>query len=210
MLTGVKNIHSDEELMKLVYKWQNQPNEYTNLLIEQIYPTLRRLCQFHTGIPNNTKNIVTATATSLVSDVYLKLNNGLRKSDVESLRLFYKHLRDVIRAVLIDRYRKASAKKRNNHHRKNLPLTSIIINGEEFYITDDIFLEFTSGLSKLKEIEPNAHEALSIKLYNAKTNKEIALIMNKSVASIERYIQEGNKLLNAIIQGVDVDVLVTI
>lgn len=196
---------TEQDLMFLVYKWQRSPKKYINLLIDEVYSDLYAMCQRQIYIDIELEKDVSATASSLVNEVFIKMNNCSLENEFESVQTFYRHSRNIIRSILLDRYRKKNAAKRNLN-KSNYSL-DLAMPGQPFDLIHENIEAFVEGMKKLKKIEPVAHEAISIRFYNAKTDAQIAKIMGKSISSVERLIVSGRKVLKALISGVDVKAL---
>lgn len=196
---------TEQDLMFLVYKWQRSPKKYINLLIDEVYSDLYAMCQRQIYIDIELEKDVSATASSLVNEVFIKMNNCSLENEFESVQIFYRHSRNIIRSILLDRYRKKNAAKRNLN-KSNYSL-DLAMPGQPLDLIHENIEAFVEGMKKLKKIEPVAHEAISIRFYNAKTDAQIAKIMGKSISSVERLIVSGRKVLKALISGVDVKAL---
>lgn len=193
---------TDKDLMFLIHKWQSSPKNYINLLIDEVYSDLYAMCQKQINIDVKLDKDVSATASSLVNEVFIKMKSCTLESEIDSVQTFYRHSRNIIRSILLDRYRRKNAIKRNLN-KKGHGLTFSLSEYSTKSIDTNIE-EFVEGMEKLKKIEPAAHEAISIRFYNAKTDVQIANIMGSSVSSVERSILNGRKILNALVSGVDI------
>lgn len=198
MSSNIKHINDDKALMELVHKWQHSPKKYNTLLLEQVYPTLLSICKKQEQTVFN-RDKVHASLYSLVNEAYIKLQQTKCKTPVESLREFNILLGDIVRSIMLDRYKKANRIKRKSD-------TALVAKNEEaapvefkadFEVLDQCLL-------KLKTIEPDVAEAMSLRVYNAKTNEQTAFIMSKSISTVEKLIKEGRKMLNALIHGVEI------
>lgn len=187
------NYIDDEQLLSLIIKWKDEPTRYTSLLIDHIYPTLYKLTKTKVTSFTNKKEI-DLTTTSIVQDVFVKLNNGAKNNPLNTLRGFYELLGQIIFSLLMDRQRKSESIKRTlvNANDKN------ISNSGEIDIAS-----LNDGLKKLKALEPDVAEVLSLKFYSAKSNKQISYIMNQSISTTEKNIRNGTLMMNAIIKGAD-------
>jgi RNA polymerase sigma factor (TIGR02999 family) len=198
MKTTAEQSKSDEQLYELINKWQYSPAKYTDLLLGQIYPTLLNICKKKESSVFN-RDVVKATAESLVNEAYIKLRVHESQSEIDSVRTFYDLLNGVVMSVITDRYRKANAAKRQSINESIV--FDKLMNGDTF--TPDI-LKLDECLTKLKKIEPAVVEAFSLRLWNAKTIEQTARIMNISIATVERLLFEGKKMLTAILMGVEI------
>jgi DNA-directed RNA polymerase specialized sigma24 family protein len=200
-MTNIRKSHMDDkELMDLVYQWQNTPQKYNSLLLEQVYPTLLAICAKQAQTEFNQEK-VQASLYSLVNEAYIRLQQTKCKTPVESLREFNVLLGGIVRSIMLDRYKKANAIKRKAEHDPMLSPALADENPVTGFKAD--FDTLDRCLVKLKLIEPDVAEALSLRVYNAKTNEQTAFIMNKSVSTIEKLIKEGRKMLNALVHGVE-------
>jgi len=194
-----------EKIMELVHLWQDSPEEYTNLLIEQSYSVLHTLCKAEVSSKYwQNKNIET-TASSIAHEVFIKFTNKRCNTIFESYVEFNKHLREVVRTILLDKERKNNSQKRllNNsevqvkHNELNeAKLTDLDASSLDVSILDDY-------ISQLRLKAPVAAEVISHRIYGAKTVKDISFIMEKSVKTIEYQLQSAIKVLISMSKGFD-------
>jgi len=189
-----------EKIMELVHLWQDAPEKYTNLLIEQSYSVLHRLC--NAEVSSNywqNKNIET-TASSVAHEVFIKFTHKRCTSRFESYVEFNKHLREVVRTILLDKERKNNSLKR-------------LLNRKEVQVEHSEHSEDTLGnldvsildgyIQQLRDKAPLAAEVISHRVYGAKTAKDIAFIMEKSVKTIEYQLNNAIKTLVSMSKGLD-------
>lgn len=201
MLSKRKLELDDAELMNLVHKWQHSPKQYNSLLLEQVYPTLLAICEKQEQTIFNQEK-VHASLYSLVNEAYIRLQQTKCKTPVESLREFNALLGGIVRSIMLDRYKKANAIKRKKSHDPLITHSSMEpIDSLDFKADFEIL---DQCLFRLKSIEPDVAEALSLRVYNAKTNEQTAFIMSKSISTVEKLIKEGRKMLNALIHGFEI------
>lgn len=201
-----KSALSDLELASLIQKWQNSPKEYLNLLIQEVYQNLYAICKKQIDDKKILQNDISATASSLVNEVFIKIGQG-RVESIDSVQTFYRYSRVITRNILVDRYRKKHAQKRMLVNDVAPKMSFERFDGDSAQSIESNIEDFIKVMEKLKKIEPKAHEAISIKFYNAKSDEQIANIMGSSKSSVERHIKHGRHLLNALIRGVDIPVL---
>lgn len=201
-MTSTKKSQLDDlALMDLIHEWQSSPKEYNSLLLEQVYPTLLAICEKQAETEFNQEK-VKASIYSLVNEAYIRLQQTKCQTPVESLREFNVLLGGIVRSIMLDRYKKANTIKRKSSQ-DPLVTSAINLGIEPVSFTADYEM-LDQCLVKLKMIEPDAAEALSLRVYNAKTNEQTAFIMSKSLSTIEKLIKEGRKMLNALIHGVEI------
>ncbi|GHG07966.1 hypothetical protein GCM10017161_42200 [Thalassotalea marina] len=187
---------SDEELLPLIKKWKDNPSEYTKILVSRIYPTIYSLTKPQVE-KFNVKNDISFSATSVVNEIFLKMHNGSRKHDLDTLRGFYELLGQIVISSLLDRKRKLTCQKRMpDFYKPNESVATL-------ETVCDIELIY-DGLNKLSHSEPFIAEKMSLKLYSAKNNEQIAAITNSSISTVEKHLRHGKRLMNAIIEGVEI------
>lgn len=195
------SINTDKELFSLIFKWQSEPAKYTSLLVEQIYLELKGLCITETANPDNQKLKIPVSASSLVNEVYIKLENGYRECEITSVRSFYAILRKTIQRVLIDRHRQINCAKRTLDKGSNTPeikgYEAIMKPSENFSEKVDVEM-LVEYIDKVSSVDPEAGEALSFKYFTAKSVKQIAQIMNMSTSTIDIYLTQGKKIMKAV------------
>jgi RNA polymerase sigma factor (sigma-70 family) len=201
-------MHSDTEIEDLIFKWQGNPSQYTSLLVEQVYSSLRTLCEMEVKYSANTELSLPVSASSLVNDVFIKLKNGVSEDRVTSIKTFYNYLQRIVKQVLIDRHRHMQAHKRSFDYPNNSKAKQDY--KDVFESIEDTSYDFEiliAGLEKLHKVEPDIVDALSYKYFAARNVNQISLIMNKSPRSIENYLHSGKQLLKDLIfDGVHVPV----
>ena len=196
----------EDELIKLIHEWQNNPAEYTRRLVDFIYPTLKRMCGEEVAKEYNTAQALPAGGSSLLNDVYIKLNNGYKpENEINSARSFQNTLARIIQQVLLDRHKSLAAIKRNDFTKDGIapPLGLNMTLYDEYLdsgINPDIFQK---SLDTLRDSFPEVAEALSLRYYTLNDIDSIAKLMQKSTSTINAYIKRGKQLLSAIIIGVD-------
>jgi len=185
-------------LTELIQQWEFSPQKYTNLLVDQIHPTLKKMCLKQFSNYNKDVTELPTSASSVVNEVYLKLSSGSGDTDVSSVRKFHTHLRQIIRCILLDKARQSKSDKRALERNSNF------LAREEYALFTsnnnkniDI-AQFDEALQRLKDIDKAAYEVISFKFYSANTNVEIAEIMSTSKKTVERYVKGGMKTLNAL------------
>lgn len=193
--------NQDVVLLSLIHKWQKEPAKYADELINAISPKLANIC-----IKASSKHQVdqlSPSPNSIYSEVYIKLKIGLlRDLEIESVSTFYKCLTRNIAFYLLDKHRKIKAIKRNVELKNLSTCDSSALRDKSHTNKIDID-DIEKGLTKLKNIEPNLHDAMSLKILMALSVRQIADIMGKSESSVERYLKQGKKVLTALVHGVD-------
>jgi hypothetical protein len=194
----MSNTLEKEKIMELVHLWQESPEKYTNLLIEQSYSVLHKLCNSEvTSKYWQNKNLDT-TASSIAHEVFIKFTHKKCTSQFESYVEFNKHLREVVRTILLDKERKSNSQKRLL---KNSGLGSEHIHSpdEQFNNIDVNVLD--DFINQLRIKSPIAAEVISHRVYGAKTAKDIAFIMEKSIKTIEYQLNNAIKTLISMSNG---------
>jgi DNA-directed RNA polymerase specialized sigma24 family protein len=188
--------YDDKNLIVLIKKTQDNPKEFTNLLVDNIYPTLEQICY---KISNDSVvHNLTANASSLINDAYIKLSHNKLKNELDSVQLFFFTLRDVVRSILLDHYQQ----QKNSHYSKlsnNIDFDFILSkesDDSKFHIED-----VDNALTTLLNIDKNASLALSLKFYTASSNNQIASIMKKSTDKVEQYLSGGSKIVNSLMKN---------
>ena len=190
------------ELIELVFKWQNSPKEYTNLLVEETYNVLRALCEKEVKAPYNLEIKDSVSASSLVNEVYIKLDNGLSDSDkVTCLKTFYMRLARIVKQVLLDRHRQIQAQKRrlnnsdNINERYQYKEIHIGNNLENKKYDIDVLI---SAIDKVKEVAPRAYDALTLRYFTTCDIDGIAESMSLSKSRVETVLNNGRTLVDAL------------
>lgn len=185
--------YDDDSLIDLIQTYYNKPTEYTNLLVDQIFPTLEKISK--KLISDSVIHNINATTTDLIDETYRSLKNN---NPDDSVLIFFQHLRDIIKAILLDtsNHRGQIA---TSHSRSKIDLHNFLSDSQEQ--TEYSIIDVDDALNTLKHIENKAYQALSFKLYTASSHQQIATIMNCPVNSVDRYIKEGSKIIIALMNN---------
>jgi DNA-directed RNA polymerase specialized sigma24 family protein len=189
--------YDNNDLILLIQKWQKNPKEFTNLLVDNIFPTLEKICNKMSN--DSLVHNLNDQASTLINDVYIKILHNSSKHELDGIELFYFTLRDVVRSILLDSYQKRktaslSALSHSLDFDTIMPKTS----ASEYHIED-----VDNALTTLLDIDPNASIALSLKFYTASSISHIAAIMNKPTDKVEQYLIGGSKILTSLIKKPD-------
>lgn len=190
--------YDNNELISLIQKHQKNPKEFTSLLVDNIFPTIEKICNKVSN--DSVVHNITTNASALIQDVYIKLTQNTVIHEFDCIQLFYFTLRDVVRSILLANYhhRKTSNYlKLSNNIDFDIFLSSQSLNSE--YHIEDV----DNALITLQSIDPNAYLALSLKFYTASSNNQIASIMNKSPCKIEQYLSGGGKIVTSLMKHPD-------
>lgn len=192
---------TDNELFETIFNWQNEPSKYISLLVEQIYIELRGLCESEANNTYNQEFKIPVSASSLVNEVYLKLENGYRENRIASVRSFYTVLRKTIQRILIDRHRQINCTKRTLNNGDSSPeikgYKAIMEPSKNF--SDKVDVEMLVGyIDQVYDVDPDAAEALYFKYFTAKSIKQIAQIMDMSTSTIDIYLTQGKRIMKTI------------
>jgi|TARA_B110000211_G_scaffold172706_1_gene194992 hypothetical protein len=185
--------YDDDGLIVLIHKSDKNPSAYTKLLVDHIFPTLDKISNKLTS--DSVVHNLNSKATSLINQVYNQLSE-LNSND-DCVLFFYRQLRDIIKAILLDKSHHRNSQN-NLSLRSNIDLLSFLSEEEDQdeYSINDV----DNALDLLKLIEPNAYQALSFKLYTASSNLHIATLLDQPIESVDRYITEGSKILVALMR----------
>jgi len=194
------------ELDELIFQWQNEPDKYINLLIDNVHITLKKICKVHIAEAYVSQSGIDASASSLVNEAFLKLKMGGNKNKIESVREFYCHLSNIVRSILLDRSRKSHAVKRIlNRQINKVERADYALQTEQRKELLDDYEQVDQSLGFIKQIQPAIFEALSFKYHSALSNEEIAHVMQKSTKTINSHIKQGRMLIKASLSGVSLE-----
>lgn len=178
---------TDHELLSKIRSTYSDRISYSQLLVEQVYPTLTSIGTQNAPISHEENSFIQDSAFELS---YLNEKLCETNSDVIYLQRFYEHVRTIIRKLLFSRFK---AKKDSTIDSSFLPNGSINI------------IDLDNAIIKLSHMDKRAADALFILFYNGKSVTHIAYILDITEAEVTVLINQGKKVLKALLNGISIN-----
>lgn len=178
---------TESELVKLVQGWQRKDPDATQVLMTIAYNQIKKLAKIHRQrIPEDANTAIYAqSATDLAHDVYERLVKAESLLPIESLREFYSYLNVTVRNTFIDNYRKhVETQARNPENTSLLSPRAIAQQGgniEQTYELSTLSLH----IDALEKKYPRQAEAVELRYYAQRSNKDIARLLCVSTRTVE-------------------------
>lgn len=163
------SLEKQETLTLLLKKAEKGQVEASNELFELVYEELKILAHAQFKGMNHHQTMHT---TALVHEAYLKLFDQ-DQLDIENRVHFFALSAKVMRQILVDYYRKQSAKKRGGAGRDKTLNEEMAVNQQP---SEDL-LDLDSALTKLSKLNERLCTVVECKFFAAMKEEEIALFL---------------------------------
>jgi RNA polymerase sigma factor (TIGR02999 family) len=175
------------ELIKLVNGWQNKEPAATQILMGMTYHRIKNLAEIHREkLPDNANTaIYSQSATDLAHDVYERLVKVESRLPIETLREFHSYLNATVRNTFIDNYRKLVETKSRNPERTSLHSPNAISQPGLCFDESFELSSLSVNIAELEALYPRQAEAIELRYYAQRSNKEIARLLNVSLRTVE-------------------------
>lgn len=177
----------EEELITLIQGWQNKEPKAAQVLFGIAYNKIKELAEKHREkMPDNANTAMLAqSATDLAHDVYIRLTKAESTLPIETLREFYSYLNAAVRNAFIDNYRRlVETRSRNPEHTRLTSPDALAQVGKP--IDDPSELSSLSlHIEALAKEYPRQAEAVELRYYAQRSNKEIARLQDVSIRTVE-------------------------
>ena len=150
---------------------------------DELYAILHgRMRQSARGLMSNERENHTLQPTALVNEACLKLmTEGSIDSAANRRQLFHAAIR-AMRQILIDHARARTTQKRGDGYQRQ----SLDVVLDNFEVKHSLsFLDLETALSRLREMSPRGHEALTLRFFGGLTVAETAELLDCSVGTVE-------------------------
>ena len=177
----------ESELIKLIKGWQNKEAVATQILMGMTYHRIKELALKHrVNMPANANTAMCSqSATDLAHDVYERLNKAESRLPITTLREFYSYLNATVRNTFIDHHRKLVETKSRNPERTSL-MSPRAISQQAKCIDESYELSSLSlNIDALEKQYPRQAEAVELRYYAQRSNKEIARLLSVSIRTVE-------------------------
>lgn len=177
----------EQELTVLLGEWANGSQEALARLTPLVYPQLRQIASACLGWSRGSG---TLQATSLVSELYLKLLRD-PPAQIEGRRHFYALAARIMRLAVVDHYRERAAQKRASSATRvpfHEEISWVDANGPEV-------LDFSRALDELAELDKLQAELLELRFVLCCTADEVAALTGLSKSTVDRKVRIGRAWL---------------
>jgi RNA polymerase sigma factor (TIGR02999 family) len=164
-------------ITSLVRDWSTGNREAFDQLLPAVYSELRRLAHWHLRSLHGQ----TLQPTALVHEVYLRLVGGASLSWQDRAH-FFAVAAQLMRCILVDRFRAASAEKRGGG---SVPITlpeSVAIEG----MGDPDLIDLDVALNELAELDPQQARIVELRFFVGLSLEETAEVLGVSPATVKR------------------------
>ena len=177
----------EKEVIELINGWQQGEAKATQLLMNFAYLKIKEYAKVnHENLPEDANTaIVSMSATDLAHDAYIKLSKAESAISIETQREFYSYLNSAVRNVFIDHYRKQVKTKSRNPEKTQLSSPKALNKVDESNQQNTAIITMNSEIDALSKQFPRQAEALELRCFAQRSNKEIARLLDVSVRTIE-------------------------
>lgn len=185
---------SRAEITRLVREWSDGDEEALHLLVEQVYPNLRRIARHHLA---NASHSGTLSTTVLVHEAYLKLA-GISGNTWRDRTDFFAFCSKAMRHILIDFARRRNAAKRGGNDAVRVALTEHSARLEE---QSADLLTLDEALTEMAERHPRMASIVECRFFGGMTVPETAEALSTSVRTVEREWPRARAYLQRALEG---------
>ncbi len=188
---------SENEARALLKGWQNGDEESSKLLMEMAYIKLIEFAKKSYGrLPENINTVfLSMSATDLAHEVYSRFIDSKVDIAIETRREFFRYLNASVRNLLVDNYRKNVTSKLHNIDRTSLTSVNSIYQPSLPLETEITLIEINEQIEQMSNQHPRQSEAIELKYFSSKSNKEIAQLLSVSVRTVENDLRFGKAWL---------------
>jgi RNA polymerase sigma factor (TIGR02999 family) len=163
-----------ESVTRWLELWRDGDPEAIERVTALVYQDLRRLAAYHL---NRESNADIMQATALVHEVYLRMSS-LRSIDWKGRPHFISVVTKMMRQILVDQARARNSAKRDAGAMGELPLI------KEHQPLDTLAVD--QALNRIAEHYPRCAQIVELRFFGDLDFKEIASLLNLSLATVER------------------------
>ena len=173
---------SDADLTLILQEWANGDHSAVQRLLPLVYPDLRSLARAQLRHGNRSHG--TLQTTAIVNELFLKLL-AHRPPKLENRRHFYVLAAKIMRAALVDHYRRHYAIKRGGD------LTRVALHPELLWVdaTSEQILDLDRSLDELELLDPVQVELFGMRFLLGCTAAEAAVLSGLSKATVDRKLK---------------------
>ncbi|MGB0895534.1 MAG: sigma-70 family RNA polymerase sigma factor [Parashewanella sp.] len=178
---------TEVEAKKLLNDWQKGDEQSSRVLMEMAYLKLIEFARKSYGrLPEDVNTVfLSMSATDLAHEVYSNFMNSNIEITIETRREFFRYLNASVRNLMVDNYRKYVTSKSSTIEKTTLnsvgSLSQISVSLE-----DEISLiEINDQIEKMSSHYPRQSEALELRYFASKSNKEISKLLDVSLRTVE-------------------------
>jgi len=178
---------TEREVMTLIAGWQNGESKSIRVLMELAYLKIKEYAKInYRNLPDDVNTaFLSLSVTDVAHDTYEKLLASETQLPIDTLRQFYSYLNSAVRNHFIDHYRKQVKTKFRNIDKTSLDSPKAI--QQQVCMNEDVFMlwNLNEYIDKFADEFPRQAEALELRYFAHKSNKEIARLLNVSLRTVE-------------------------
>jgi RNA polymerase sigma factor (TIGR02999 family) len=169
------------DVTALLHAWAGGDDSVLQQLTPLVYPELKRLARYQL----HSRRSQTLQPTALVHEVWLRLA-AQNKMDARSRVHFLSLAANLMRQILVDHARAASASKRGGG--------ALRVPMQDDHLTDDgrnflDFLALNAALESLARFDPRKARIVELRFFAGLTGEEIASLLGIGTATVSRDLQ---------------------
>jgi RNA polymerase sigma-70 factor, ECF subfamily len=176
-----------QELTALLHRAQRGDDEERNRLFEAVLSQLKRIAaqQMRGERPGHTLQ-----PTALVNEAYVRLFGAGNSISWQGRGHFYAIAAKQMRQILVDHARKKKAEKRGSG-----AIQVTLSHAQGVFQSNPDYEELEQALQELEAKAPDVAKVIELKFYAGLGDKEVALALNVSFASVRRDWEFGKAFL---------------
>lgn len=182
---------SESDVLRLISGWQRGDEKARNMLLELSYLKIKELAQ--SSFSNLPKDVNTAflsmSVTELAHDTYEKLHRAEPSLSIETIRQYYSYLHSSVRNLFVDHYRKHVKTRGGAVDKTPLHDTELQATPAPSNFANETQLELHLHIDQFAQQYPRQAEALELRYFARKNNKQVAALMAVSVRTVENDIR---------------------
>jgi RNA polymerase sigma factor (TIGR02999 family) len=178
MIVGQRMAEDTHRITGLLLEWRAGKMEAANQLMELVYGELHRMARRQM---RRERSAVTLQTTALVHEAYLRLC-GSEPVQWQDRVHFFAVAAQQLRRVLVDHARKVRSEKRGGGRVK----FSLAEFDGQILESDEGLLALDEALERLQNLDSRAAEVVELRFFGGLEEREIAEVLNISVATVKR------------------------
>ncbi|WP_417760511.1 ECF-type sigma factor [Shewanella sp.] len=181
---------TEQEVLSLIHGWQQQDKHAMQLLMGITYQKLHHLSHEHRNrwLADADTELLSQTATDVAHEIYLKFEQAKPQMSIATVREFYQYLNSSVRNLYVDQFRRC------NRLGRAEVLTQLFseraIAQADHMIEHQLeYADLDGLLARFSERFPRQAEVMELRFFSLQSNKQIALLLDISLRTVENDIR---------------------
>ena len=185
-----------DDITQLLVEWRQGNQDAFNQLMPLVYSELHRIAEVAMArIPRN--HPATLQPTVLIHEAYLRLVDQSR-IEWQDRGHFFAVAAKIVRALLVDDYRRRAAQKRGANEVEQLPSDAPGVTSE----TDTVdILNLHLALEELETLDKRQAEIVELRFFGGLSHEEIGEVLGISRPTVDREWRMARAWLRATLNG---------